>query len=188
MVPWITKLELRTEVFSMQGLSNPLSYTLCSESKIPVWPFVSLSFFGGAYALLPYFVLWRPPPPPVEEDELKRWPLNFLESKITAGVSLVAGLGLIIYAALANGDDWKEFYQYFRESKFIHITCLDFTLLSTFAPFWVYNDMTARKWYEKGYSLLPLSLVPFLGPALYLVLRPSLWELPVSAGSTSKPK
>ncbi|GLT51410.1 hypothetical protein SLA2020_248230 [Shorea laevis] len=171
-------------VYSMLMLPTARS----SESKIPVWPFVSLSFFGGAYALLPYFVLWRPPPPPVEEDELKRWPLNFLESKITAGVSLVAGLGLIIYAALANGDDWKEFYQYFRESKFIHITCLDFTLLSTFAPFWVYNDMTARKWYDKGSSLLPLSLVPFLGPALYLVLRPSLSELPVSAGSTSKQK
>jgi hypothetical protein len=30
----------------------------------------------------------------------------------------------------------------------IHITCLDFTLLSAFGPFWVYNDMTARKWWE----------------------------------------
>lgn len=57
-----------------------------SKSKVPVWPFLTFSFFGGVYALLPYFVLWRPPPPPVEETELRRWPLNFLESKITAGV------------------------------------------------------------------------------------------------------
>lgn len=58
-----------------------------SKSKVPVWPFLSLSFFGGIYALLPYFVLWKPPPPPVEEAQLKTWPLNFLESKVTASVS-----------------------------------------------------------------------------------------------------
>jgi len=29
----------------------------------------------------------------------------------------------------------------------IHITSIDFIILSTFAPFWVYNDMTARKRY-----------------------------------------
>lgn len=57
-----------------------------SKSTIPVWPFVILSCFGGAYALIPYFVLWKPPAPPVEESELKRWPLSFLESKLTAGV------------------------------------------------------------------------------------------------------
>uniref|UniRef100_A0A2P2MLY3 Cardiolipin synthase N-terminal domain-containing protein n=1 Tax=Rhizophora mucronata TaxID=61149 RepID=A0A2P2MLY3_RHIMU len=65
----------------------------------------------------------------------------------------------------------------------IHVTCLDFSLLSAFAPFWVYNDMTSRKWYEKGSWLLPISLVPFLGPSLYLVLRPSLSELPASTVS-----
>ncbi|XXG55192.1 hypothetical protein AAC387_Pa03g2911 [Persea americana] len=112
-----------------------------SRGNVPVWPFLVLSCFGGVYALLPYFVLWRPPPPPVDESELGKWPLSFLESKITAG---------------------------------IHITCIDFSLLSAFAPFWVYNDMTARKWYDKGSWLLPAALIPFLGPALYLVLRPTL--------------
>ncbi|KAJ6723864.1 hypothetical protein OIU74_008259 [Salix koriyanagi] len=155
-----------------------------SKTNIPVWPFLILSCFGGAYALLPYFILWTPPPPPVEENELGRWPLNFLESKLTSGISLAAGLAIIVNAAL-NGGDWMEFYQYFRESKFIHITCLDFTLLSAFGPFWVYNDMTARKWYDKGSWLLLISLVPFLGPALYLVLRPSLSEIPVSQSPTS---
>lgn len=63
------------------------TFSCSSKSNIPVWPFLILSFFGGAYALLPYFVLWNPPPPPVEREELMRWPLNFLESKLTAGVS-----------------------------------------------------------------------------------------------------
>ncbi|MCI15868.1 hypothetical protein A2U01_0037007, partial [Trifolium medium] len=56
----------------------------------------------------------------------------------------------------------------------IHIMSIDFTLLSTLAPFWVYNDMTARKWFDKGSWLLPVSLIPLLGPALYILLRPSL--------------
>ncbi|KAM1274317.1 hypothetical protein ACFX1Q_025150 [Malus domestica] len=179
-----------------------------SRSKVPVWPFLILSCFGGPYALLPYFVLWRPPPPPVDESELTRRPLNFLGSKLTAWernfslpvhtqlsgryrlasdgniqpilqfdiscISLAAGLGLIVSAGLAAGADWKEYYQYFNESKFIHATSLDFTLLSAFAPFWVYSDMTARKWFDDGSWLLFLSLVPLVGPALYLVLRPSL--------------
>lgn len=70
----------------MYVLSDGASCFCSSKSKIPVWPFVVLSFFGGAYALIPYFVLWKPPPPPVEESQLGRWPLNFLESKLTAGV------------------------------------------------------------------------------------------------------
>ncbi|KAJ9560816.1 hypothetical protein OSB04_005976 [Centaurea solstitialis] len=154
-----------------------------SKGNVPVFPFLILSFFLGAYALIPYFVLWRPPPPAVEESELKRWPLNFLDSKLTAGfsssitthqVTFAAGLGLIIYAGLATGDDWKEYLQYFGGSRLIHATTIDFALLSTFAPFWVYNDMTVRKWNDKGFWLLPVSLIPFLGPALYILLRPSL--------------
>ncbi|KAF9624038.1 hypothetical protein IFM89_007736 [Coptis chinensis] len=155
-----------------------------SKDGVRVWPFLVLSCFGGAYALLPYFVLWKPPPPSLEESELGRWPLNFLESKLTAVVLLAAGLGVFAYAALANADVWTEFYQYCRESKFIHVTFLDFTLLSTFAPFWVYNDMTARKWTNKGSWILPLTVIPFLGPALYLLLRPPLSAVPVSSPTT----
>ncbi|XP_022140723.1 uncharacterized protein LOC111011318 [Momordica charantia] len=160
-----------------------------SNSNVPVWPFLVLSVFLGAYGLLPYFVLWKPPPPPIEEDDLKRWPLNFLESKFTAGITFAAGLGIIFYAGLAGESVWKEFYQYFRESRFIHAMSIDFMLLSSFAPFWVYNDMTARKWYNQGSWLLPFSLLPLLGPALYLVLRPSPTTTPVPVNTApSEPK
>nr|CAD1824687.1 unnamed protein product [Ananas comosus var. bracteatus] len=142
-----------------------------SKTKIPVWPFLVLSCVGGAYALIPYFVLWKPPPPPVSEDEVNRWPLNFLESRITAGVTLAAGLGLIAYAGFAGEDNWREFYQYLRESKFIHVTCIDFSLLYAFSPFWVYNDMTARRWMRKGSWLLPLALIPFVVPSKIEDLR-----------------
>ncbi|CAA2979086.1 uncharacterized protein LOC111385575 [Olea europaea subsp. europaea] len=117
-----------------------------SKGKVPVWPFLILSCFGGAYVLIPYFVLWRPPAPPVEETEMRRWPLNFLESKLTAAITMAAGLAIITYASLSGVDAWNEYFQYFGGSKFIHLTSIDFSLLSAFAPFWVYNDMTARKW------------------------------------------
>uniref|UniRef100_A0ACD5ZU35 Uncharacterized protein n=1 Tax=Avena sativa TaxID=4498 RepID=A0ACD5ZU35_AVESA len=158
-----------------------------SKSKIPVWPFLVLSCFGGAYALIPYFVLWKPPPPAIDEDEIGQWPLKFLESKLTAGVTFAVGLGLIIYAAKAGGADWQEFFQYARESKFIHATSIDFTLCSAFSPFWVYNDMTARRW--KNGWILPLALIPVLGPSLYLLLRPSLSSLlGATSSSSDKPQ
>ncbi|XP_024968712.1 uncharacterized protein LOC112508167 [Cynara cardunculus var. scolymus] len=167
-------------IWNIMGLW-PLVYSMLlmpsgrsSKGNVPVSLFLILSWFLGAYALILYFVIWRPPPPATEESELKRWPLNFLESKLTAGVTFAAGLGLIIYAGLATGDDWKEYLQYFGGSRLIHATTIDFALLSSFAPFWVYNDMTARKWNDKGFWLLPVSLIPFLGPALYVLLRPSL--------------
>ncbi|CAL5006838.1 unnamed protein product [Urochloa decumbens] len=156
-----------------------------SKSNIPVWPFLVLSCIGGAYALIPYFVLWKPPPPAIDEDEIEQWPLKFLESKLTAGVVFALGIGLIIYAGKAGGEDWTEFIRYFRESKFIHATCLDFTLLSAFSPFWVYNDMTARRW-KNGSWLLPLALIPFVGPSLYLLLRPSLSSLLASASPSDE--
>ncbi|XP_031477611.1 uncharacterized protein LOC116248779 isoform X3 [Nymphaea colorata] len=73
-----------------------------SRSRVAVWPFVLLSFFGGAYALIPYFVLWKPPLPTVDEAELKKWPLSFLESKITAGVVAAAGFCLVAYAVMSS--------------------------------------------------------------------------------------
>ncbi|TKY47862.1 hypothetical protein E2542_SST29923 [Spatholobus suberectus] len=178
--------EVLVSLWYIMGLW-PLVYSMLllptgrsSKNNIPVWPFLILSCFGGAYALLPYFVLWKPPAPPVEETQLKSWPLNFLESKVTAVISLAAGVAIITYAGLAGQDLWKEFYQYFRESKFIHIMSIDFIIFSAFAPFWVYNDMTARKWFDKGSWLLPISLIPFLGPGLYLLLRPSLSTVAIS--------
>lgn len=157
-----------------------------SKGNVPAFPFLILSFFLGAYALIPYFVLWRPPPPAIEEPELKRWPINFLDSKLTAGVIFAVGLGLIVNAGLATGDNWREYLQYFGGSRLIHATSLDFALLSTFAPFWVYNDMTVRKWTDKGFWLVPLSVVPFLGPALYLLLRPSLSSVAIASLPASK--
>ncbi|MCO5564686.1 hypothetical protein L7F22_018353 [Adiantum nelumboides] len=147
-----------------------------SGSKIPIWPFTSLSVFVGAFALLPYFGLWQPPPPKVSKEEIQGWPLKILDSKISAIVVAIAGFGLIGTAATAGVESWVEFLKYFNSSRFIHIMSLDFMALSSLAPFWVFNDMEVRKWSNKGYWVPALACIPFLGPALYLILRPSLSE------------
>jgi patatin-like phospholipase/acyl hydrolase len=43
-------------------------------------------------------------------------------------ITLGAGVGLIVYAALAGGDAWKEFSQYFRASKFVCLLYLNWFL------------------------------------------------------------
>lgn len=51
-----------------------------------------------------------------------------------------------------------------------------------FKPNNIYRD-------DKGSWLLPVSIVPVLGPALYLLLRPSLSEVPALVSSpTSEEK
>ncbi len=52
------------------------------------------------------------------------------------------------------------------------MTTLDFLTLTTLVPFWMSNDAEARKWEQRDQLLPLLSVLPVVGPALYLVLRP----------------
>ncbi len=52
------------------------------------------------------------------------------------------------------------------------MTSLDFMTLTALAPFWMYNDAEARQWEQRDKLLPLLSVLPVVGPALYLVLRP----------------
>lgn len=56
--------------------------------------------------------------------------------------------------------------------RFINVMTVDFLTLSALAPFWMSNDAVLRRW-EGRDSLLPLlSVLPVLGPCIYLCLRP----------------
>ena len=58
-------------------------------------------------------------------------------------ITIAAGLGLIIYASLANEDVWVEFYQYFRQSKLVspsyHFVWFEFMLFMN-------SKSVSRKW------------------------------------------
>ncbi|KAH7387204.1 hypothetical protein KP509_16G010500 [Ceratopteris richardii] len=145
-----------------------------SRNKIPVWPFASLSVFAGAFALLPYFALWEPSALKVSGQEMEGLPLRILDSKIFALVVGIAGVGLFGAAASAGVESWSEFLRFFNSSRFIHIMSLDCIALSFFAPFWIMNDMESRRWSNKDGWGQALAFIPFLGPIVYLILRPPL--------------
>lgn len=54
----------------------------------------------------------------------------------------------------------------------MHVTTLDFLTLTALAPFWMWNDASLRKWGPRDALLPVLSVLPVVGPALYLLLRP----------------
>lgn len=76
--------------------------------QLPAWPFVSASFGFGVFALLPYFVFWRPAkdqqlPPP--KEELEGWNRLFMkgaETPMLPAILLAAGLYQIYMAATAS--------------------------------------------------------------------------------------
>lgn len=58
------------------------------------------------------------------------------------------------------------------QRRFINVMSTDFLCLTALAPFWMSNDAQLRGW-DKRDTLVPLlSVLPVVGPALYLCLRP----------------
>jgi hypothetical protein len=173
-----------TQLFFAMGVW-PLVYTALlipaarSANKVPAWPFVFGSYGVGAFALLPFMALWQAPAPapelPPTEAELAG-PGNLLargmESPLLAWGLLAGATACVAQAAAAGPASWYEYSKLVQESRFVHVTTLDFLTLTTLAPFWMANDAAARRWEGAGRLLLPLSLVPVLGPCVYLVLRP----------------
>lgn len=187
-----------------------------SRGKLPAWPFVAGSFAFGFFALGPYLALWTPAPAAATTDEEKGGPrdaaappppealqrngalggvfLRALESPITAAVLFVAAAAQVFIAATAGKESWVEFFRLFDESRFVHVTSLDFLTLSALLPFWAANDAAARKFDVggggsgggsgggdggnggrgggNGTLAAAMACFPLIGPALYLVLRP----------------
>ena len=98
--------------------------------------------------------------------------LKGMESPFLAYGLLAGTIFCLFNAATAGGPAWTEYFRLFQESRFVHVTSLDFCLLTSFAPFWMYNDAELRKWEPRDTLLPVLSVLPVLGPAIYLCLRP----------------
>jgi len=136
--------------------------------KIPAWPFVAGSFALGAFALLPYMALRRPFP---------RWQgavpliLRIWNSRLLGAVWLVLTLVFLGYG-LSQGS-WADWWQAFQTNRFIHVMSLDFALLSLLFPLVLGDDLSRR-----GISPVPwlalVSVLPLVGPALYIMVRPPL--------------
>ena len=49
----------------------------------------------------------------------------------------------------AGPEAWQAYFRMFDESRFVHVTSLDFCFLTLLAPFWVLNDASKRQWSQR---------------------------------------
>lgn len=100
------------------------------EQKISAWPFASLSFAFGAFALLPYLALRQSPQPELAGESNRN--LKFWDSR-GLGLGLLVG-GVVLLAFGFSQGDWGNFVQLWQTSRFIHVMSLDFCMLSLVFP------------------------------------------------------
>jgi hypothetical protein len=138
--------------------------------KFPAWPFAIGSFAVGAFALLPYLSLREPNS---EFSGKKNWFLKFWDSRLTGVFIALAAFTLVTYG-FTQGD-WHDFVQQWQTSRFINVMSLDFCLLSLLFPTLLRDDMARRGLTNKRIFWM-VALMPLLGAAVYLALRPPLKE------------
>ncbi len=138
--------------------------------KTPAWPFATVSFGVGAFALLPYLALREPS---TEFPGKKNAFLNLLDSRLT-GIALTIGATILVAYGLGNGD-WGNFIQQWQTSRFIHVMSLDFCLLCLLFPALLGDDM-ARRGLKNPQLFWLVALVPLFGSLMYLCIRKPLAE------------
>ncbi|MGD1866216.1 MAG: DUF2834 domain-containing protein [Phormidesmis sp.] len=136
--------------------------------KISAWPFVTASFAVGAFALLPYLAL-RESNSAFEGE--KTTLLKVVDSR-WVGCAIALGSIVLLSYGLLNGN-WSDFAQQWQTSQFIHVMSLDFCMLSAIVSPLVKDDM-AKCGMDNPALLWTATLVPLLGVALYLSVRPPL--------------
>ncbi len=136
--------------------------------KLPAWPFAVGSFGVGAFALLPYLALRQPNS--TFTGRKNGW-LKILDSR-WLGLGLTIGTLVLLTYGLLKGD-WGNFILQWQTDRFIHVMSLDFCLLCLLFPVLLRDDM-ARRGLQQSWIFWTVSLVPLLGPVLYLSLRPPI--------------
>jgi hypothetical protein len=136
--------------------------------KIPAWPFVSLSFAVGAFALLPYLAL-RDSNPTFTGPKTKL--ISLIDSPWT-GRALALGSLVLLGYGLIKGD-WSDFAQQWQTSQFIHVMSLDFCMLCAVVSPLVKDDMAKREMDSPALFWIA-TLLPLLGVVFYLSVRSPL--------------
>jgi hypothetical protein len=157
-----------------------------NQAPLPAVPFIVSSFALGFGGIGPYLTLREPRPQPLARSELGFFSRYVSESRLF-GAGLLAASLFLVYGLVTISDltaATTGFSELFASSKLVHVSTIDFCILSllTFEP--IREDMARRGWWTGGDGaegnnlgrLLAFSLLPVVGPAAYLVARPSLPE------------
>jgi hypothetical protein len=136
--------------------------------QVRAFPFVIGSFAVGAFAILPYLALRQPNPKFVGEKDLI---LHIFDSRII-GIILSGLTGFFLFYGLINGN-WQDFIGQWQTSQFINVMSLDFCLLCLLFPT-VLGDDLARRDSKSALNFGLVTLIPLVGPLMYLCFRPKL--------------
>lgn len=169
---WETLNPAIVALFNLMGIW-PMIYTCLAlpdgvGQKIPAWPFVAGSFGIGAFALLPYLALRQP----IETFEGTKTPIIKLVDSVWTGRAIALGSLLLLTYGLTQGN-WSDFAQQWQTSQFIHVMSLDFCMLCAVVSPLVKSDMAKRS-LDNPLLFWCATLIPLLGVALYLSIRPPL--------------
>jgi hypothetical protein len=161
-------------LFNLMGIW-PLVYcgilfTDGRSQRVPAWVFAIASFAVGAFALIPYLALRQPNLPFTGQ---KNWVLKLWDSRGLGVLLTIGAIGLLIYG-ITQGN-WPDFGQQWQTNRFIHVMSLDFCMLSVLFPALLRDDL-GRRGLKDPRIFWAVSLIPLIGPLLYLCFRPSLPE------------
>ena len=152
------------------------------QRPLPALPFLTAAFALGYGAAGPYLALREPRGGATASSEVGFFTRYVTESRLYGGGLVAAALALY-YGLLTMPDTTAAtagFAELFATSKLVHVSTIDFFILSTFSFEPIREDMSRRGWWVDGAEdnnvarLLAFSAIPLIGPAAYLLLRPSL--------------
>lgn len=161
-------------LFNLMGIW-PMAYAAMllgdrQGRKLPAWPFVTGSFFLGAFALLPYLVFWPPKaqtdPPPSNSEPSKL--TKFWRSPWLGRILFLLAIACVSSAVFMG--DWADYGHQLRTNQFIAVMSSDFLCLTLAFPLLLVQNLHRGQ----GARSLPVTLmamVPLFGALAYLSLR-----------------
>ncbi|MEL7141569.1 MAG: DUF2834 domain-containing protein [Cyanobacteria bacterium J06643_4] len=176
---WDTLNPAIVALFNLMGIW-PMIYACLAlpdgiGQKLPAWPFVVGSFGVGAFALLPYLALRQPISTTLggtKTTEGAKTTLIKLIDSVWTGRAIALGSLILLAYGLTQGN-WSDFAQQWQTSQFIHVMSLDFCMLCAVVSPLVKSDMAKRN-FDNPLLFWCAALIPLLGVALYLSIRPPL--------------
>ena len=136
--------------------------------KIPAWPFLLGSCVLGNFILFPYIILRKANP---HFDGRKTIGVRVADSKIFAMLIFLLANAMILLALLMGNVE--AFKTTFAVNNLVNIMTFDFILFLFAFPAILGDDML-RRGIDDRRQFWFHTLIPVLGPCLYLLVRPRL--------------
>lgn len=138
------------------------------KQKILAWPFLTISFAVGAFAIIPYLALRQPN---FNWNGEKNLLIKIIDSRWLSILLLIGTIVLVCFG-LFNGN-WSDFVRQWQTDRFIHVMSLDFCCLCLLLPILVKDDLFRRD-INTPWLFWSITLIPLFGTLIYLCVRPPL--------------